>query len=212
MPVVEGEFRILPYPMLGDGEFHILPIAVGEPHPGGRPAPPANGERPVPDGATAPGSTPRIEIVTGTEGDDRLVLSAGGVARGAGGNDTFVLTSGGATGDRFPERLGYITDFNDGDTLDLSQLGANAKVLNREQARLSFGPDRISIDYDGDGDADGVLLVSSGRTPDLSDYRPMPMPQPRSDLPYVETGDPGEVVQSPPADLAVSFGLVEGWM
>lgn len=156
-----------------------LPIAVGEPHPGAIDFDP----RPMPvdfDGGigSTPGFLPRIQFVFGDAADNTLVLQPGGFAFGGGGNDTFVLTSGG--GAEGSERLGMITDFDDGDMLDLGRLGPKAQVLGREQpAGLWGGPDRISIDYDGDGREDGHLLVSSGRPPAGFDtVRPMPMPSP----------------------------------
>src|SRR5690349_4520518 len=96
-------------------------IAVGEPNPGG--------------GA-------RIRAVVGTEGDDKLIIEGGATAIGGGGNDTFVLVSSGdAEGS---ERLGAILDFDAGDKLDLSRLGANASVLGRTE---EDGGVRVSIDY-----------------------------------------------------------------
>ncbi|PZQ62207.1 MAG: hypothetical protein DI570_11800, partial [Phenylobacterium zucineum] len=65
----------------------IPSIAVGEPNPG------------------------RIRMVTGTEGDDALVIEGGATAIGGGGADVFTLVSSGieiAT----PERLGVILDYN----------------------------------------------------------------------------------------------------
>src|SRR4051812_11660161 len=87
-----------------------MPIAVGELHP-----------------AAGDG---RLRITAGTDGDDRLVLD-GGFAVGGAGNDTFVLTSTHSDVEG-SEHLGTILDFQAGDKLDLSQLGAQAVELGRE--------------------------------------------------------------------------------
>jgi hypothetical protein len=167
-----------------------MPIAPGEPHPGG-------------DGG-------RLRFVAGTEGDDRLVLD-GGFAAGGGGNDTFVLTSthGDADG---PENLGTILDFQVGDRLDLSQLGDKAAELGRT-ADIKGG-ERVSIDFDGDGKEDGYLIVhergeiapdDTGVVSPPSDggFHILPYPMPGDDgvvtiLPYPMPGD-GEVTILPMA-------------
>lgn len=138
----------------GDAIPMPLPIAVGEPSPGGR-----------------------VRIVAGTEGDDTLVLEGGGTGVGGGGDDTFVLVSSGdAEGS---ERLGAILDFDAGDTLDLSRLGANARILGREDAE---GGTRVSLDYDGDGKEDGfVLTFETGQivpSPDDGEFHILPFPMP----------------------------------
>lgn len=88
-------------------------------------------------------------LVRGTPGDDRLILPAGGQAIGGGGDDIFVLT-GGADG-----HLGVIHDFSPGDSLDVSALGARAKVLGL----TSPGSQVYAIDFDGDDDPDGFVFV-----------------------------------------------------
>ncbi|TAL36006.1 MAG: hypothetical protein EPN98_05575 [Phenylobacterium sp.] len=131
-----------------------LPIAAGEPNPGGR-----------------------VRAVVGTEGDDTLVLEGGATGIGGGGDDTFVLVSNGDA--KGVERLGAILDFNAGDTLDLSRLGANARILGRED---DDGGTRISIDYDGDGKEDGfVLTFETGQiapSPDDGEFHILPFPMP----------------------------------
>jgi len=111
-----------------------MPIAPGEPNPAG---------------------DTRLRMVSGTDGDDRLVVG-GGAAFGGGGDDTFVLTSiGEDLGE--PEHLGIILDFQDGDSLDLSQLGDKAAELGRTAD--AKGGQRVSIDFDGDGKEDGFVIV-----------------------------------------------------
>jgi len=166
-----------------------MPIAPGEPHPGG-------------------GDAGRMRIVAGTDGDDRLVLD-GRLAFGGEGNDTFVLTSTNPDADG-PENLGTIMDFHEGDKLDLSQLGSNAAILGREADEK--GGQRVSIDIDGDGKEDGYLTVhergeiapddSGVVTPgDEGEFHILPFPMPGDDgvvtiLPYPMPGD-GEVTILP---------------
>lgn len=173
---------------------------------------------PLPDpGAATPGDArpalPLLPIVTGGEGDDRLDLPAGGFAFGRGGDDVFVLNSAGVSG--APERLGFIGDFDEGDQLDLSRLGPSARILDREAATSPWGSDRISIDYDADGDEDGYLLVSDGKRPDIADFQPMPLPAPAPGnevriLPY-----DGAAISNLDASASVSVAapvLADAWL
>ncbi len=161
-PETGGDFHILPFPMPGDGP-HILPF----------PGP----------GDAAPGFTPPSvglpERVAGTEGDDRIAVPTGAVAAGLGGNDVFVLTPGDAG--KAGQPLAVITDFNEGDSLDLSQLGEGAKILGREAPNRPWGADRVSLDFNGDGSEDGFVLLA-GKAPDLGGFRPYPMPTIRGDI------------------------------
>lgn len=111
-----------------------MPIAPGEPNPAG---------------------DTRLRMVSGTDGDDVLDVG-GGAAFGGGGNDTFVLSSIGEDLEG-PEHLGIIMDFHEGDKLDLSQLGGKAAELGREAD--GKGGQRVSIDFDGDGQEDGFVIV-----------------------------------------------------
>ena len=182
-------------PIPGDAIPMPLPIAPGEP---------------APDGG-------RIRMVAGTEADETLVIEGGATAFGGGGDDTFVLVSSGdAEGS---ERLGAILDFDAGDTLDLSRLGANARILGREPLD---GGTRVSIDYDGDGKEDGFVLTfeKGAIAPEPGDggvtILPFPMPVDLGGgigdggdgefhiLPYPMPGD-GEVVILP------AFGATGGW-
>ena len=129
-------------PLAGDGTEppvpgEILPLPI--------PMPIAPGE-PAPNG--------RLRMVVGTEADETLVIEGGATAIGGGGGDAFVLVSSGVG--EGAERLGAVLDFTAGDTLDLSRLGANARVLGREALD---GGARVSIDYDGDGQEDGFVLT-----------------------------------------------------
>jgi len=142
-------------PIPGDAIPMPLPIAPGEPSPDGG----------------------RIRVIAGTEADEKLVIEGGATAFGGGGDDTFVLVSSGDVDGS--ERLGAILDFDAGDTLDLSRLGANAKILGREALD---GGARVSIDYDGDGKEDGFVLTfeKGAIAPEPSDggvtILPFPMP------------------------------------
>lgn len=155
-----------------------MPIAVGEPVPGGR-----------------------IRFLVGTEGDDTLTIEGGATALGGGGDDTFVLTSDGL--DDGIERLGAILDYSAGDKLDLSKLGDKAAIVGREAFE---GGETLSIDYDGDGVADGVLETYTGKgaatvepSPGDGEFHILPYPMPGDDgvvtiLPYPL---PGEAVILP---------------
>jgi hypothetical protein len=179
-------------PIPGDAVPMPLPIAPGEPSPDGG----------------------RIRMIAGTEASEKLVIEGGATAFGGGGDDTFVLVSSGDV--EGSERLGAILDFDAGDSLDLSRLGANAKILGRE---TTGGETRVSIDYDGDGKEDGfVLTFEKGQVaPEPGDggvtILPFPMPVDFDGgigdgefhiLPYPMPGD-GEVVILP------AFGATSDW-
>jgi hypothetical protein len=157
-------------------------------------------------------------MIAGTEADEKLVIEGGATAFGGGGNDTFVLVSSGDS--EGSERLGAVLDFNAGDTLDLSRLGANASILGREALD---GGVRVSIDYDGDGKEDGFVLTfeQGSIAPEPGDggvtILPFPMPVDFGGgigdgagdgefhiLPYPMPGD-GEVVILP------VFGATSDW-
>jgi hypothetical protein len=200
-PNASTSSRPLPAPGLtppgaGDVLPMPMPIAPGEPAPGGG----------------------RIRFVTGTEGDDRLVIEGGATAIGGGGDDIFVLVSSGDGKDS--EHLGAILDFDAGDKLDLSRLGDKAAILGREALG---GGQRVSIDYDGDGKEDGFLLTfeKGAVSPEPGDggftILPFPMPVDFDGgigdgefhiLPYPMPGD-GEVTLLSSVD-GVAIGRVMG--
>lgn len=172
---------------------------------------------PFPGPGETAGSPGRVLIVAGTEGDDVLNLPTGAAAAGGAGADTFVLTSAGdqaIAGE--PERLGVIFDFDEEDSLDLSQLGEQAAIIGRA-ADLQAGIERVSIDYDGDGNEDGYVLIG-GKLENIGDDYPMPMPMPEGEftiLPYPMPGDdgvftilpyplPGEITSYAAADWVVA--------
>lgn len=149
-----------------------------------------------------PGDGGRLRIVAGTDGDDVLTLD-GLVAFGGAGADTFVLTSVDADADG-PENLGTIMDLTAEDKIDLSQLGEGAAILGREAD--GKGGERISIDFDGDGDEDGFITAFENGAPapndtgvvpaDGGDFHILPFPMPGDGefhiLPYPMPGD-GEI-------------------
>lgn len=155
-----GEVHILPFPMPGDG-----PVVL-----------PAPGTTP----GFAPGSIGLPERIAGTEGDDRIEVPTGAVAAGLGGNDVFVLTPADAA--KAGQPLAIITDFNEGDSLDLGKLGANARILATDESDRPWGADRVSIDADGDGTEDGFVILA-GKGPDLGTFQAYPMPIVRGDTP-----------------------------
>lgn len=118
-------------------------------------------------GATVPSEAGSIEpvgpFVTGTPGDDLIPL-AGGIAFGGAGSDSFLLTP---LSSRFEvlTDFGVILDFKATDKLDLSALGADAKILGSETI-LGGGAQRVSIDFDGDGEEDGFVVTHAALTPD----------------------------------------------
>lgn len=193
----------LPTPIqAGEGEVTILPYPYPLPGPGAEP------------GETI-GSPGRVLIVAGTEGDDVLTLPTGAAASGGAGADTFVLVSAGEeAGQDGPERLGVIFDFEEGDRLDLSQLAEHAAIVGRG-ADIQGGAERVSIDYDGDGDEDGYVLLAS-KMADIGEYYPMPMPEPEGEftiLPFPMPGDDGvfTILPFPLRGEAVSESA-DGWI
>lgn len=145
-----------------------------------------------------PGQDARIRSVVGTEGDDRIVVETGTIAVGAGGKDVFVIAA--AVAGEESVRLGAITDFGDGDSLDLGLLGPNAAILG--EGRMTDGSTRLSIDFDGDGKEDGYLYVGGAGFIPADDNFNSPMPILDGEvhiLPFPMPGD-GEVIGGPVDD------------
>lgn len=146
-----------------------------------------------------PGQDARIRSVVGTDGDDRIVVETGTLAVGNGGKDVFIITA--AVAGEETVRLGAITDFGDGDSLDLSQLGANVAILG--EGRMTDGSTRLSIDFDGDGQEDGYLYVGGAGFIPADDNFSSPMPIIEDGemhiLPFPMPGD-GEVIGGPVND------------
>lgn len=162
-----------------------------------------------PSGQSA-GAPPRIGMTVGTSGDDRLAVQAGGMALGGGGNDVFVLSAD-LPGQAW-RPMAFIPDYAQGDSLDLSRLGEQARVL--DTLDLDDGRSRIGIDIDSDGYEDGYLIVGAARLPNAGDYQPMPMPEPRPwPVEPPNAFDPGWVVgpiSSPPGEARIL--PVDGWI
>lgn len=99
-------------------------------------------------------------------GDDRIELTAEVVANGGSGADTFVVTAPEVM-DRADTLLGTIVDFSwdEGDQLLTSQgklIISSAKNDFQSSLLPSSRPDadlRVEIDFDGDGKADGYVLI-----------------------------------------------------
>ena len=118
--------------------------------------PAVSGLSQLPPGLDSETTTIPETLIFGGEGDERLALQ-GGTAFGGGGSDVYVLSRQGLDA---PERLGVVLDFQPGDSLDVSGLGATAAILTR--GALDAGGERIGFDYDGDGDEDGYVLLLTG--------------------------------------------------
>ncbi|MET0339338.1 MAG: hypothetical protein ABW063_16405 [Caulobacter sp.] len=153
---------------------------------------------------STPGQDARIRSVAGTEGDDRIVVETGTIAVGNGGKDVFVIAAAAAGAESL--RLGAITDFGDGDSLDLSQLGANVAILG--EGRMTDGSTRLSIDFNGDGQEDGYLYVGGAGFIPADDNFASPMPIIEDGemhiLPFPMPGD-GEVIGGPANDGEVTI-------
>jgi len=176
---------------------------------------------PIAPGEPSPAGDARLRIVAGTDGDDRLVLD-GRVAFGGGGDDTFVLTSTADDVDG-PEHLGTIMDFQDGDKLDLSELGDKAAILGRDAD--GKGGERVSIDVDGDGKEDGFVILHENGVPAPDDsgvisplpgdgeFHILPFPMPGDGegefhiLPYPMPGDGEVTILSITDEVAGGAGL-----
>lgn len=104
---------------------------------------------------------PAFKLITGTEGDDLLPI-AGGFIFGGAGADSFLLTPVSSRFEALSD-FGVILDFQSADKLDLSALGADAKILGSEPV-LDGGGQRVSIDFDGDGVEDGFLFTHAAVT------------------------------------------------
>ncbi|PZQ57876.1 MAG: hypothetical protein DI570_19225 [Phenylobacterium zucineum] len=100
--------------------------------------------------------TPAAHFVTGAAGDDVIPL-AGGIAFGGAGADSFLLTPISSRFEPLTD-FGVILDFEAADKLDLSALGADAKILGSESI-LGGSAQRVSIDFDGDGKEDGFVVT-----------------------------------------------------
>lgn len=170
-------------------------------------APPAPWPVPIhPGGDYAPSAPGWGRFVRGTESDDRLELTPASIAFGGGGDDVFVLTSsGGADG---PELLGTITDFGDGDRLDLSALGEQARELAREV--LDDGATRVSVDYDGDGGEDGFVILSAPLKVD-PDAHPA-MPEIPGEVRILPAFDGDLAVSSVPGEAGRAMVALDGWI
>lgn len=147
---------------------------------------------------STPGQDARIRSVVGTQGDDRIVFETGTIAVGNGGKDVFVIAAAAAGVESL--RLGAITDFGDGDSLDLSLLGPDAAILG--EGRMTDGSTRLSIDFNRDGQEDGYLYVGGAGFIPADDSFASPMPIIDGEmhiLPFPMPGD-GEVIGGPVDD------------
>lgn len=108
------------------------------------------------------------DTLDGGPGDDRIVLSAEAVANGGAGSDTFVISAP-AVMDHPDTLLGTILDFNAGQ--------GDRLVVHEGELAFTSRPDgqptdpgftsqtdidqRVEIDFDGDGRADGYVLLTA---------------------------------------------------
>jgi hypothetical protein len=116
------------------------------------------------------------DTLDGGPGDDRIVLTEDAIAYGGAGADTFVVSAP-AVLDHPDTLLGTIFDFNasEGDRLALS---GGEFVVVRPQADGSIGSSltskegadqRVEIDFDADGRADGYVLLVGGSSHAVAD-------------------------------------------
>lgn len=108
------------------------------------------------------------DTLDGGPGDDRIVLTAEAVANGGAGADTFVISAP-AVMDHPDTLLGTILDFNAGQ--------GDRLVVHEGELAFTSRPDgqptdpgftsqtdidqRVEIDFDGDGRADGYVLLTA---------------------------------------------------
>jgi len=115
-------------------------------------------------------------VLDGGAGNDTLVMASNTVARGGSGADTFLVSKPAAPqADAASNQLGIVLDLNtaEGDTIKSTQ-GSDVKVVAAAPTAdvlinvrnlpglesLAPAPgEQLTIDIDGDGVADGVLLV-----------------------------------------------------
>ncbi len=108
------------------------------------------------------------DTLDGGPGNDRIVLTSQAIAYGGTGADTFVISAP-AVLDNPDTLLGTIFDFNAGEGDQLAASGGELIILRRPDgepddpglASKADGDQRVGIDFDGDGRADGYVLLTS---------------------------------------------------
>jgi hypothetical protein len=125
------------------------------------------------DGGGAPAGA--VDLLDGGPGDDTIVLGANTIAKGGSGADTFVVSKPADAPPSANNSLGIVLDLNraEGDAIKSAQGGDVTVVATAPTADalaevrsllpglngVAAAGEELTIDIDGDGQADGVLLV-----------------------------------------------------
>jgi len=116
------------------------------------------------------------DTLDGGPGDDRIVLSEDAIAFGGAGADTFVISAP-AVLDHPDTLLGTIFDFNAGEGDRLALSGGEFVVvrshadgsIDSSSASKEGADQRVEIDFDADGRADGYVLLVGGSSHAVAD-------------------------------------------
>jgi len=120
-----------------------------------------------------------VDLLDGGAGDDRLILRPDTVANGGQGDDVFAVANTVGQANPF-ESFGIVMDFfqSRGDRLEFA-IGANVRIVGissdtdilssvrgesggMQDAPVIVGA-RVLLDFNGDGKADGFVLLGAGR-------------------------------------------------
>ena len=129
------------------------------------------------DGGGAPEG--QVDLLDGGAGDDRLILRPETVANGGPGDDTFAITGGAGQGGAF-EAFGIVMDFfqsredrlefTPGSHVRIVGISSDADILASVRGAGGGMPNapvisgaRVALDLNGDGRADGFVLLGAGR-------------------------------------------------
>lgn len=170
---------------------------------------------PEPTGSpTADSPAALFRLVHGTDEPDSIAVTSSTVATGGAGSDQFVVHT--PTTDGANALMGIITDYTpaEGDRISFTAPGNATVVSTVGVADILFGtPAReamplpgvqVNYDFNGDGRADGFLLLNAAPPPDHSDS-PAPV------LPQVfepASITPAHVMIEPPVHAATIDGAV----
>lgn len=168
-----------------------------------------------PDSSAKRGGEPDLyyHLVEGGTGDDLLVLDHGAIAIGGDGGDSFVIQALDAPAATTTlSLLGVIVDFDagadsiaiaGGQPLTVVSILTVRNVFADPNVNMASAPvlagERIGIDFDGDNQEDGYLLVGNGNDPALIEAVKAAIPTSDgmgSDLPFHAQSAPVMIVPS----------------